>query len=161
MDSEELHEIFCQNEKDENYEPQNSPEQEWTHNLTTMFLNKYCENADLPTVANRVADIVVDYESRYRVRIENDDDFEVDDEIITEEEFLKNVDKEMDEIGCRNIQDFKTVVPKTQEVLINIQDQFRRNDESFRGANSSSIRKIASTSKRNFEENGKDMCCPG
>ena len=46
-------------------------------------MNKYCEDTNIPTVANRVADIIVDYESNREILIENEDDFEMDDELST------------------------------------------------------------------------------
>ena len=57
-----------------------------------MFLNKYCEDTNITSVANKLADIIVDYETSQTIRIENEDEFEVDDEIITEDEFLRNID---------------------------------------------------------------------
>ena len=38
----------------ETFEPPKSDENDWTHDQATMFLNKYCENTDIPTVANRI-----------------------------------------------------------------------------------------------------------
>ena len=61
-----------------------------------MFLNKYCENTNIPTVANKMADMIVDYETSQAISIENEDDFEIDDEIITEDKFLRNIDLELD-----------------------------------------------------------------
>ena len=72
-------------------------EDAWTHDQTTMFFNKYCENPNIPTVANRVAEIIVDYETNSNIQLENEVDFEIEDEIISEEEFLKNVDEHLDE----------------------------------------------------------------
>ena len=67
------------------------------HDKTTIFMNKYCEDPNLPSVANKMAEMIVDYEMAQKVTIENDCDFELDDEIVTEEEFLRIVDGEMDE----------------------------------------------------------------
>ena len=39
-------------------------EVEKEHNQTTMFMNKYCEDPNLPTVANKLADMIVDYEMK-------------------------------------------------------------------------------------------------
>ena len=69
---------------------------DWTHNQTTMFLNKYCENVNIPSVANKMADIIVDYESSQGISMENEDDFEIDNEIITEDELFRNVDQKLD-----------------------------------------------------------------
>jgi hypothetical protein len=84
---EEAHEAFFKTIQDEPFEPNQSTEDEWTHSQTTMFLNKYCESTDIPTVANRVADIIIDYESNNQISVQDEDDFDIDDEIITEEEF--------------------------------------------------------------------------
>ena len=98
--SDDINEIFF--DKTQHFEPNKSTEGEWTHNQTTMFLNKYCEDPNIPTVANRVADIIVDYESHKEIRIQNEDDFEIDDEIINEEEFLKHLDEELDSMFDNN-----------------------------------------------------------
>ena len=90
-------ETFFNSDIDESFQHSStSDETGWTHNQTTMFLNKYCENINLPSVANKMADIIVDYETSKQIPIENEDDFDVDEEIITEEEFLRNVDQELD-----------------------------------------------------------------
>ena len=51
----------------DNFEPQNSDNNDWTHDQATMFLNKYCENTNIPTVANRIADIIVEYEINKKI----------------------------------------------------------------------------------------------
>ena len=66
-----------------------------SHDRTTMFLNKYCENIDIPSVAYRVADTIIDYEIMQCSPMQTEDDFDADDEIITEEEFLKDVDDQI------------------------------------------------------------------
>ena len=93
IEVEEVDELFC---KGNDNEPLKSADDEWTHNKTTMFLNKYCEDINVPTVANRMADMIIDFEMSKRIPIENEDDFDVDDEIISEEQFLKNIDEELD-----------------------------------------------------------------
>ena len=62
QNSKEVHETFCQNDENQSDVHKNEYEIDRTHNQTSMFLNKYCENTDLPTVANRVADIIVEFE---------------------------------------------------------------------------------------------------
>ena len=92
--------------KSQPFEPLQSLEDGWTHAQTTMFLNKYGEDCNIPTVANRVADIIVDYESHKEIPIDNEDDFELDDEIINEEEFLKTLDEDLDEmLDCHQYQE--------------------------------------------------------
>ena len=61
--------IFCKNNYTESIEPSELSETDRTHNMTSMFLNKYCEDIDMPTVANRVADMIVDFEMNKRWRI--------------------------------------------------------------------------------------------
>ena len=46
----------------------------------SMFLNKYCEDLNLPTVCNHFADIVVDYEINRNILINEEEDFDIDDE---------------------------------------------------------------------------------
>ena len=43
---------------------QENDEVQKEHNQTTMFMNKYCEDPNLPTVANKLADMIVDYEMK-------------------------------------------------------------------------------------------------
>ena len=57
---------------------------------TTMFLNKYCEDPELPSVANRLATAIVDYEISRKIPTPDEDDFEIDDEVLTEEQFLED-----------------------------------------------------------------------
>ena len=90
-------ESYFKDDTTEYMEPQNLNDADWTHNQTTMFLNKYCENTNIPSVANKMADIIIDYEINQGISIEKEDDFEIDDEVITEEEFLRNVELDRDE----------------------------------------------------------------
>ena len=90
----------------EPFDPVKSHENEFTHEKTIMFLNKYCEDTDVPSVANRLAGAIVDYEISKQIPIENEDDFLVDDEIISEEQFLEeceetdlNIEESLDEIS--------------------------------------------------------------
>ena len=46
------------------------PANERKQDYTSMFFNKYCENTDLPTVANRFADVVVEYETNKKIQID-------------------------------------------------------------------------------------------
>ena len=62
-ESENIGEIFSENNDTQSFQTSQLPECEWTNNKMTLFLNKYCEDVNMPTVANRVADIIVDYES--------------------------------------------------------------------------------------------------
>ena len=57
--------------------PITSDENQITTEKTTLFLNKYCEDTDVPSVANRLADAIVDYEINRQIPIENEGDFEV------------------------------------------------------------------------------------
>ena len=68
---------------------------EFTRDQTTMFLNKYCEDTNIPSVANRLADTIVEFELNQGTSFRPRDDHEVDDEIISEEEFLKNIEEEV------------------------------------------------------------------
>ena len=76
----------------EQFEPVKANNVEREHNQTTMFLNKYCEDPDLPSVANRLASAIVDYELSKKIPTHVEDDFEVDEEVLTEEQFLEELD---------------------------------------------------------------------
>ena len=66
---------------------------------TSMFMNKYCEELNNPTVVNRLSDIIVEFETASKIPVSHDSDFEVDDEIVNEEEYHKL----MEEDDNRNI----------------------------------------------------------
>ena len=48
---------------------------------SSMFFNKYCEDTNIPSVANRLASVVVDYESNRKILINEVEDFDIEDEI--------------------------------------------------------------------------------
>ena len=79
----------------ESYHTVAADEIDKTHDQTTIFMNKYCEDPNLPSVANQLAEMIVDYEMSQKFQskmwIWNDD------EIVNEEEFLKIIDQELDE----------------------------------------------------------------
>ena len=60
---------------DSHQPPENSRKQDYT----SMFFNKYCEDTNLPTVSNRFADVVVDFELSRNIEVGEDDDFDVED----------------------------------------------------------------------------------
>ena len=62
-------------------------------------MNKYCEELNNPTVVNRLSDIIVEFETASKIPVSHDSDFEVDDEIVNEEEYQKL----MEEDDNRNI----------------------------------------------------------
>ena len=80
----------------EAFEPSTQFESGPTHDQTTMFFNKYCEDTNIPSVANRLAETIVEYETHHEIPFNYIDDDLIDDEIITEEEFLRNIDQELD-----------------------------------------------------------------
>ena len=61
---------------------------------TTLFLNKYCENPDIPSVANKLADAIVDYEINASISFQYRNDDENDDEVVSEHEYMKNIKDE-------------------------------------------------------------------
>ena len=81
----------------ETYQSVEDVQENRKHDQTTMFMNKYCEDQNIPSIANKMADMIVTYEMAQKMIVENDCDFEVDDEIVNEEEFLRLIDAEMDE----------------------------------------------------------------
>ena len=56
---------------------------------TTVLMNKYSEDVDEPSVANTLATMIVEYEIQNDVSFTPLEDFDIDDEIISEEEFCK------------------------------------------------------------------------
>ena len=74
-------------ENEEHYEPVPLPKDD-CHNRTTMFFNKYGEDTDIPSIANRLADAIVHFEIKNSIQIDDEDDFLIDNEIVTEEQFL-------------------------------------------------------------------------
>ena len=87
-----------------------------------MFLNKYCQDIDIPSVANKVADMVIDFEVNKKISVTNEDDFDVDNEIVTKEEFLRRVDEELDKSNSFD-------EANRQEDLIDIDDQMSNPEE--------------------------------
>ena len=88
---EEAHELFCQEDIISSFESIESNNINFTHNQTSIFLNKYCENPDLLTVANMLADLIIEFEVANKIQIDDENDFEVDDEIIDNDEFVSKV----------------------------------------------------------------------
>ena len=119
-DSRENQEVFFETDKNENYDSHtNSKEEDLIHEKTSMFLNKYCESIDVPTVANRVADIIVNYEINQKINIADENDFEMDNEIITEEDFLQRVDDYLDNQNIDVVKDRMV----NEDDLIDMNDQ--------------------------------------
>ena len=63
---------------------------------TTMFMNKYSENPSDSYIADRLATMIVEYETANGIRFDDIDDFDIDDEIIDEELFLTMAQNEME-----------------------------------------------------------------
>ena len=74
-------------DNEEQYEPVPLPKDD-CHNRTTMFFNKYGEDTDIPSIANRLADAIVHFEIKNSIQLDEEDDFLIDNEIVTEEQFL-------------------------------------------------------------------------
>ena len=56
---------------------------------SSMFFNKYCEDTTLPSVANRFASVVVNYNINRNKQINETEDFDIEDEI--DKEIIKEV----------------------------------------------------------------------
>ena len=80
----------------ESLEPCKQDEKVDDQEKTTMFLNKYCEDTSIPSVANKLADTIIQYEINQHIPFLSRNDDQIDDEVIGEEEFLKNEDEEID-----------------------------------------------------------------
>ena len=87
VEEENIQEVFLQDDRSESFELSEMNEVQVSNSQTSMFMNKYCENIDLPTVVNKVADMINTYEIAKKISIHNEDDFEQDDECVTEDEF--------------------------------------------------------------------------
>ena len=71
---------------------------DYTHNQTSMFVNKYSEDPNLPTVANKLAKMITRFEINQKVQIEEENDFEVDEEVVTEETYVTESEEYMSQI---------------------------------------------------------------
>ena len=73
------------------------------------------------------------YEINKGISVENEDGFDIDDEVITEEEFLKNVDEELDR-RSKVIVDTMNVDSEQDshddEIMIDIYDQLSDNEDT-------------------------------
>ena len=84
----------------ETFEPCIGNDNQIAKDQTTMFLNKYLDDTNIPTVANRLSDIIIEYEVAKNISSAQLEDAELDDEIVNEEEFLANVE-EMDNFNSK------------------------------------------------------------
>ena len=91
VEEENVQEIFFRDDKNESFELTEHKDAHVTNTQTSMFMNKYCENIDMPTIVNKVADMINTYEIANKISLNNEDDFEQDEECITEEEFRTKV----------------------------------------------------------------------
>ena len=108
----------------------------------SLFMNKYCEDPDLPSIANRLADVIIAFEIDKAIsnNFTNDEDF--DDELVTEEDFIndeetedeKNQDKETFNVWSQNIvtgihneicNDFDSLIAQTEYESKNIQEKLK------------------------------------
>ena len=130
--SEEENDLFQRFSIDEHQPPDNSRKQDYT----SMFFNKYCENINLPTVSNRFADIVVDFESSRNTVIDEEDDFDAEDKDLDDEpdDQDKNEKDKLDNSDFENEPNNKGIrKPTNQEGDKNKEDETRKdkNYETF------------------------------
>ena len=90
-DMEENDDIFRHHNIDK-YQP---VQKEGEQDHSSVFLNKYCEDINLPTVCNTLANIVVDFETSRNILIADDEE-DLGEYEENEELFLKKVDDELD-----------------------------------------------------------------
>ena len=64
-----------------NIDPHQPPENARNQNNSSIFLNKYGEDTNLPTVANKFANIVVDYERSRNIKSNKVEDFDIEDDL--------------------------------------------------------------------------------
>ena len=125
------------------YEPCKKDQEDVSHDQTTMFLNKYCENIEIPSVANRLADTIIEYEVNQSIPFHSRNDDEIDDEIITEEEFLWNIDQEMNDLSSYH--DYQN--PEIEETMEDIMHTHREVDDEI----SSHIEMLSNPSEKESE----------
>ena len=101
----------------EAFEPYTEKESKTSQEHTTMFINKYFEDTSIPSVANRLSDIVIQYEVANNISCSELEDAELDDEVVGEEEYLNDIDEKNDsfllnegfgnekvQVSCENVQ---------------------------------------------------------
>ena len=131
-----------------------------SHDQTTMFLNKYCENIDIPSVANRVADTIVDYEIMQSIPFQTKDDFDVDDEIITEEEFLHDVDAELDELELSQSDEENEIEDCLEDILTThseVNDEISDHVETVFDHTTSKTEDLAKKARKEVKSINKQM----
>ena len=112
------------------------------HNRTTIFLNKYCEDIDSTSIANRLADAIVHFEVEHSVPIENEDDFEIDNEIVDENEYLKDMKQSIGDSRDRLEEDVDKF-PPTDAV-----DEFDKDLEAFSNPSKDKLKKLSNKAKQ-------------
>ena len=144
-----------------NYNPEpDHKNDDWSNDQTTMFLNKYCENIDLPSVANRVADTIVDFEIMQSIPFQTKDDFDIDDEIITEEEFLNDVDAELDELESSQSDSDYQIEESLEDILSThktVNDEISDHVETVFDHTNSKTKDLANKARKEVKSIGKKM----
>ena len=76
------------------FEPHEDLGEKASNDQTTMFLNKYLEDTNAASVANRLSEVIIRYELAKKISCSQLEDDEIDDEVINEEEYLQLMEEE-------------------------------------------------------------------
>ena len=127
------------------------------HNKTTMFLNKYAEDTEIQSIANKLADAIVHFEITNCVPINDVDDFLIDDENATEEEFEQN---NVDEGEYRN---YDTEVSNNVNIpLDDVRDKVDTDLDSFYQPSEDGIKSLSIKAKNLAKRVQEKVCvAPG
>ena len=102
-------------------EPAVSNQEHVLHNKTTIFMNKYSPDSDHASVVNKLASMINEFEIQNGVSFNANEDFDVDDEIINEDEFLNIAQESTEERQYFESRHDNDVV--IEENFADIQDQ--------------------------------------
>ena len=94
---------------------------------SSMFINKYGEDPDIPSIANRLATIIVKYEVSQSISLKVVNDEDIDDEIISKEQFLKNLEESL-----LQVKDVESANENAiDEVRVNLQKEADEMSDNF------------------------------
>ena len=123
----DVQEIFCADNFDQPLEIHETNDSEYTHIKTSIFMNKYSDDCTLPTVANKVAEMICILEQSNQIAITDENDFEIDDEYIDEEEFMSKVQELNSQKELITKQQDVDICLDEEKTLIEITDQLDEN----------------------------------
>ena len=124
---------------------------------TTMFFNNYSEDTDTPSIANRLAEAIVQFEIENSVHLDNEDDFIIDNEMITEEEYFKDKNHQSEVSTELHKHDVEEVLSGKEQV-----DEFDNDLELYSQPNKEQIALLADKAKTFAKKVQEKVCvAPG